>query len=143
MPKASSAGKLQITTKSSKKERLPKFVGSGNFLLLSCSPRLHSHPLFLLLSSPLPVISLSAMRTLPQELLCSCSASLLSPQTSSPSVVPFQPASGTSCVISSLFSSHCSLLHIEAQATPMLTPHSHGCTLPWLLLSPVWPSLGF
>lgn len=74
VPRASSAGKLQITTKSSKKERLPKFVGSGNFLLLSCSPRLHSHPLFfLLLSSPLPVTSLCNVHPAPGtplQLLC-------------------------------------------------------------------------
>lgn len=55
---------------------------------------------FPLLSFPLLVISLPAKCTLPQELPCSCFVSFLSPQTSSPSVVQFQPALGSSCVSS-------------------------------------------
>lgn len=121
---------LQTTTENSEKKRLPRFIGSGNLLLFSCSPRLCSHPLFPLLGSPLTVISLPAMCTLPQELPCSCFASFLSPQTSSPSAVQFQPALGTSCVILLCSDSYFSLLPAEAQATPTPTPCGHGCAYP-------------
>lgn len=112
------------------RRRLTRFIGSGNLLLLSCSPRLLSHsPPFPLLSFPPLVISLPAKCTLPQELPCSCFVSFLSPQTSSPSAVQFQPASAAAV---SLLRSHSSfsLLHTEAEASPMPTPHSHGCAQP-------------
>lgn len=98
VPTGSPAGKLFKQPGTERGEGSPDLLALATFC---CSPVLpgSSHT-FLLLSFPLLVISLPAKCTLPQELPCSCFVSFLSPQTSSPSVVQFQPASGSSCATS-------------------------------------------
>lgn len=116
--------------------------GSPDVLALAtlcCSPALpdssHSFPL---LSFPPLVISLAAKCTLPQELPCSCFVSFLSPQASSPSVVQFQPASGSSCG-TSLFT----LTLLPPAHRSRSNPNTHTIQTPHQLLSPLQSSLGF
>lgn len=98
VPTGSPAGKLFKQPKQMRGEGSPDLLALATFC---CSAVLQgSSHTFPLLSFPLLVISLPAKCTLPQELPCSCFVSFLSPQTSSLSVVQFQPALGSSCVTS-------------------------------------------
>lgn len=98
VPTGSPASKLFKQPRTVRGEGSPDLSALATFC---CSPVLpgssHTVPLP---SFPLLVISLPAKCTLPQELPCSCFVSFFSPQTSSPSVVQFQPALGSSCVTS-------------------------------------------
>lgn len=128
-----------------KRPRTTSGEGSPDLLALAtlcCSPVLpgcsHTFPV---LSVPLLVMPLPAKCTLPQELPCSCFVSFLSPQTSSPSVVQFQPASGSSCVTSPFTLTLLPPAHRSRSNPDTHTTQTRVCTAPtscFHLFSPHW-----